>query len=47
VTAALASTGFAAVTVAIGAAGSPRALLRHPAGMVLTATAVLAWVGAA
>jgi hypothetical protein len=45
--AASAATGFAALTLALGAAASPRALLRHPAGMVLTATAVLAWVGAA
>ena len=45
--AASASTGFAALTVAMGSAGSPRALLRHPAALVLTATAVLAWLGAA
>jgi hypothetical protein len=46
VMAASGSTGFAALTVAMGGAGSPRALLRHPAALVLTATAVLAWVGA-
>jgi hypothetical protein len=45
--AAAAATGFAAVTVGIGGAGRPpRALLAHPAPAVLTATAVLAWVGA-
>jgi hypothetical protein len=43
-----ASTGFAAVTVGLGAASSqsPRSLLRHPAPSVLTATAALAWWGA-
>lgn len=43
-----ASTGFAALTVILGAAdaGSPRSLLRHPAALVLTTTAMLAWVGA-
>ena len=43
-----ASTGFAALTVGLGAAysRSPRSLLRHPAAAVLTATAALAWWGA-
>jgi hypothetical protein len=43
-----AATGFAALTVGMGAAyaQSPRSLLRHPAAAVLTATAVLAWWGA-
>ena len=39
-----ASTGFAAVAVGFGA--SPRSLLRHPAPLVLIATAALAWWGA-
>ena len=45
---AVASTGFAAVTVGLGAAysRSPRSLLRHPGPAVLTATAALAWWGA-
>jgi hypothetical protein len=48
VLAAGAATGFAALTVAMGAAysRSPRSLLRHPAAALLTATAVLAWWGA-
>jgi hypothetical protein len=47
VVAAAAATGFAALAVGLGGAGqSPRALLRHPAPVVLTATAVLAWFGA-
>jgi hypothetical protein len=43
-----ASTGFAAVTVGVGAASSrsPRLLLRHPAPAVLTTAAALAWWGA-
>jgi hypothetical protein len=43
-----ACTGFAAVTLALGAAGarSPRSLLRHPGPAVLTLTAALAWWGA-
>jgi hypothetical protein len=43
-----ASTGFAAVTVGLPAARtrSPRSMFIHPAGAVLTATAVLAWWGA-
>jgi hypothetical protein len=44
-----ASTGFAALAVALGAAymRSPRSLFfRHPAPAVLTATAALAWWGA-
>jgi hypothetical protein len=48
VLAAAASTGFAAVTIGLGAASgrSLRFLLRHPAAAVLTATAALAWWGA-
>jgi hypothetical protein len=44
-----AATGFAALAVGLGAAymRSPRTLLRHPGPAVLTATAVLAWWGAA
>jgi hypothetical protein len=43
-----ASTGYAAVTVALGAAyaRSPRMVVRHPAPAVLTAAAALAWWGA-
>ena len=43
-----ASTGFAALAVGMGAGapGFPRALVRHPAPVMLTATAVLAWIGA-
>jgi hypothetical protein len=42
-----ASTGFAALAVGLGAAysKSPRSLFRHPAPVVLTATAALAWCG--
>jgi hypothetical protein len=45
---AAACTGFAAVIVGLGAADakSPRSLLRHPAPIVLTAAAALAWWGA-
>jgi hypothetical protein len=45
---AVASTGFAAVAVGIGAAymRSARGLIRHPGPAVLAATAVLAWLGA-
>ena len=39
-----ASTGFAAV--AAGTSSSPRSPLRHPAPILLTATAALAWWGA-
>jgi hypothetical protein len=39
-----ASTGFAALAVAMGT--SPRSLFRHPAPLLLTATAALAWWGA-
>jgi hypothetical protein len=41
-------TGFAAVTLGLGAAGtrSPRSTVTHPGPAILTATAVLAWVGA-
>ena len=48
VLAACASTGFAAVVVATGFASSrsARALWRHPGPLVLSLTAVLAWVGA-
>jgi hypothetical protein len=48
VLAAAATTGFAALVVGLGAAGtrSPRSLFRHPAPAVLTATAALAWWGA-
>jgi len=42
--AASASTGFAALTVGLGA--SPRSLLRHPGPAMLAATAALAWWGA-
>jgi hypothetical protein len=43
-----ASTGFAALAVGLGGAYRrfPRSLLRHPAPVVLTATAALAWWGA-
>jgi hypothetical protein len=43
-----ACTGFALLAVGLGLASSrsPRALYRHPAAAVLTATAVLAWWGA-
>ncbi len=42
------ATGFAALAVGMGAAAtrSPRALFRHPAPILLTATAALAWWGA-
>ena len=43
-----AATGFAAVTLGFGVASnrSLHALIRHPAPIVLTATALLAWWGA-
>jgi hypothetical protein len=43
-----ASTGFAALAVVLGGALThfPRSLLSHPAPVVLTATAALAWWGA-
>jgi hypothetical protein len=43
-----ACTGFAALAVVLGAAEtrSPRALLRHPGPVLLTAVAALAWWGA-
>jgi hypothetical protein len=46
--AACASTGFAALTVGLGAVytQSLRSLFRHPGPAVLTATAALAWWGA-
>jgi hypothetical protein len=46
--AASASTGFAAVSLGLGAAyaRSPRSLLRHPGPALLTLTAALAWCGA-
>jgi hypothetical protein len=42
-----ASTGFAALAVGMGAGapGFPRALVRHPGPVMLTATAALAWIG--
>ena len=45
--AAAASTGFAALAVGLGGAYRhfPRSLLRHPAPVVLTLTAALAWWG--
>ena len=43
--AASASTGFAALAVGVFVTG-PRALLRHPAPVMLAAVAVLAWWGA-
>lgn len=45
---AAAATGFAALVVGLGAAStrSFRTLYRHPAGIVLSAAAVLAWLGA-
>ena len=46
--AAAAATGFAAVTLGLGAAyaRSPRSLLLHPGPALLTAAAALAWLGA-
>ena len=44
--AAAAATAFAGVAVVLGGAYSPRSLLRHRGPAALTATAVLAWVGA-
>ena len=46
--AAAASTGFAVLAVVLGGAYRhfPRSLLSHPAPVVLTATAALAWWGA-
>jgi hypothetical protein len=48
VVAAVASTGFAALALGLGAAytRSPRSLFRHPGPAALTATAALAWWGA-
>jgi hypothetical protein len=48
VVAAAAASGFAAVALGLGVGymRSPRTLLRHPAPVVLTAAAVLAWWGA-
>ena len=48
VVAAAAATGFAAVALVLGVAGtrSARSLLTHPGPIVLTATAALAWWGA-
>jgi hypothetical protein len=47
VLAAATCTGFAAVVLGLGLAdtGSPRSLLRHPAPLILTLTAALAWWG--
>jgi hypothetical protein len=44
--AAVATTGFAVLAVGMGAAHSPRALLRHLGPIALSATAALAWWGA-
>jgi hypothetical protein len=46
--AATASTGFAALALGLGAAGtrSPRSLFRHPGPVALTLIAALAWWGA-
>ena len=46
--AATASTGFAALAVGLGLARarSPRSLIHHPAPVLLTTTAALAWWGA-
>jgi hypothetical protein len=43
-----ASTGFAALALGLGAAGtgSPRSLFRHPGPIALTVIAALAWWGA-
>jgi hypothetical protein len=43
-----AATAFALVTIVLGAASSrsPRMLYRHPAPILLSATAALAWIGA-
>ena len=41
------STGFAAVVVGGAVAEGPRSFLRHPAPVLLTAAAVLAWAGVA
>jgi hypothetical protein len=43
-----AATGFAVLAVGLGGAAThfPRSLLRHPAPVLLTATAALAWWGA-
>jgi hypothetical protein len=48
VVAAVAATGFAALAAGMGLAytRTPRGFLRHPAPIVLSVTAVLAWVGA-
>jgi hypothetical protein len=46
VLAAAATTGFAAVVLGLGALRTPRSVLRHPAPVVLTVTAALAWWGA-
>ena len=43
---AAAATGFAAVGLGGANMRSPRSLFRHPAPIVLTATAALAWWGA-
>ena len=45
---AAAATGFAALAVGLGGAymRTPRGLLRHPAPVVLSLAAALAWVGA-
>ena len=45
---AAAFTGFGALTIALGVGNlrTPRALFRHPGPLALSATAVLAWLGA-
>jgi hypothetical protein len=45
VVSAAAATGFAAVTLGIGAARSPRSAFSHPGPAALTALAVFAWWG--
>jgi hypothetical protein len=40
-----AATGFAALAVGGASAQGPRSLFRHPAPALLTAVAVLAWLG--
>jgi hypothetical protein len=46
--AAAACTGFAAIAIVLGVAyaRSPKSLFRHPAAILLTAAATLAWLGA-
>jgi hypothetical protein len=44
---ALAYSGFAALTIGLGAPRGPRALFRHPAPLLFVMVAVLAWRGTA